>query len=132
MHSGPSPEPRRDSQPPRLAIPRERRRSVRIPLQRAVKVHDPSRHLGHYWTRDLSYEGLFLLADRTARLTSTILLLHFDTDGQPFCLRGATVRVVPDQGAGIQLAYWRRGDDRAHAAYRQLIDRHTAGTACPL
>jgi hypothetical protein len=32
---------------------------------------------------------------------------------------------------GVQLAFWRRGDDGAHLVYRQLIERHGPSAADP-
>lgn len=117
-------EPHRNLPPLRLVVPRDRRRSARIRLRLALDVYDPNQFLGRYWTADLSQEGLFLNADRTDHLTNTILRLGFDADDGAFCLRGAAVREVRGQGVGVQLAFWRRGDGSAHAAYRRLIDHH--------
>ena len=127
MHPRLNAAARGDLQPFRLIVARDRRRSTRTALRVAVKVYDSRRFLGRYWTGDLSQEGLFLHADRTDHLTNTILRLRFADDGA-FCLRGAAVREVRGQGVGVQLAFWRRGDDSAHAAYRQLIqpDPHAA------
>lgn len=117
--------------PLRLVVPRDRRRSARIRLCLALEVYDPNRFLGRYWTADMSQEGLFLYADRMDHLTNTILRLRFDADDGAFCLRGAAVREVQGQGVGVQLAFWRRGDGSAHAAYRRLMDRHGGSTIRP-
>jgi hypothetical protein len=88
----------------------------------AVEVYDAYGYVGLFWTDDVSTEGLFLHADVTDRLKSTILRLRFDQDGASLLLRGTAVREVPGQGLGVQLAFWRRGDEAAHAAYRELIE----------
>ena len=99
----------------------ERRRRERIPACLAFDVFDRRRYLGRFWTRDVSQEGLFLKADDSTRLSDTIVRLRFQAQGVEHCLRGITIRRVQGQGAGIQLAFWRRGDDDAFAAYRKLI-----------
>ena len=99
----------------------ERRRSARLPLRLAVEVYDASHHLGRFWTHDVSQEGMFLKLDRTDLLRRTILRLGFDAQGVTCFLRGAPVREIRGEGVGIQLAFWRHGDEAAHAAYRELI-----------
>lgn len=99
----------------------ERRRRERIPMCLAFKVYDGGRHLGRFWTRDVSQEGLFLKADDPDCLSNTILSLRFQTNGVEHRLRGIAIRRVQGQGAGIQLAFWRHADDDAYAAYRKLI-----------
>ena len=99
----------------------ERRRRERIALRLAFDVFGGRRYLGRFWTRDVSQEGLFLNADNPDDLSNTILSLRFQADGVDYCLRGIAIRRVQGQGAGIQLAFWRHGDDDAYAAYRQLI-----------
>ena len=129
MHPRLSAEARGDLEPFPLAL-RDRRRSTRIPLRLAVEVYDLRHFLGRYWIADLSQEGLFLRAERTDRLANTILRLCFAADGIVCSLRGAAVREVLGQGVGIQLAFWRRGDDHAHAAYRRIINRHGHSAVC--
>ena len=103
----------------------ERRRCERIPLSLAFDVYDGGRHLGRFWTRDLSQDGLFLKAHDPNCLTNTILSLRFHADGMEYCVRGIGIRRVHRQGAGIQLAFWRHGDEDAYAAYRKLIQADT-------
>ncbi len=121
MHPRPIPQAPTDLQPLRLGVARERRRSTRLPLRLAVEVYDSSRHLGRFWTHDVSQEGMFLNLDRTDLLRRTILRLAFDAEGVTCFLRGAAVREIRGEGVGIQLAFWRHGDEAAHAAYRELI-----------
>lgn len=123
MHPWPSADAPKELRPPGLGVPGERRRSARIPLRMAVVVYDAYGYVGLFWTDDVSKEGLFLHADVTDRLKSTILRLRFDQDGASLLLRGTAVREDPGQGVGVQLAFWRRGDEAAHAAYRELIER---------
>jgi hypothetical protein len=99
----------------------ERRRCERIPVCLAFEVFYGGRFLGRFWTRVVSQEGLFLKADDPDCLSGTILSLRFHADGVEYRLRGIAIRRVPGQGAGIQLAFWRHGDDDAYAAYRKLI-----------
>jgi hypothetical protein len=99
----------------------ERRHRGRIPLCLAFDVSDGGRYLGRFWTRDVSQEGLFLKADDPDCLSDRILSLRFHADGVERCLRGIAIRRVQGQGVGIQIAFWRHGDDEAYAAYRQLI-----------
>jgi hypothetical protein len=99
----------------------ERRRRERIPMCLAFDVFDRRRYLGRFWTRDVSQEGVFLKADDPKRLSDRIVRLRFQAHGVEHCLRGIAIRRVPGQGAGIQLAFWRDGDDDAYAAYRKLI-----------
>ena len=99
----------------------ERRRRERFPLSLAFDVFGGGRYLGRFWSRDVSLEGLFLKVADPDRLSGTILSLRFQTAGIEHRLRGTAIRRVQDQGAGIQLAFWRHGDDDAYAAYRKLI-----------
>ena len=99
----------------------ERRRCDRAPLALAFDVFGGGRYLGRFWSRDVSQEGLFMKAADPDRLSGAILTLRFQTGGVEHRLRGTAIRRVQGQGAGIQLAFWRHGDDDAYAAYRKLI-----------
>lgn len=105
----------------RQSLPRERRRSERVPVSLAFDVYDRCRYLGRFWTRDVSQEGLFLNAKCADTMRNTILSLRFCADGVERCLRGTAVHGVPGEGVGIQLAFWRQRDHADHCAYRQLI-----------
>lgn len=105
--------------------------SERIPLRMAVQIYDTYGYVGLFWTDDVSAEGLFLHASVTDRLKSTILRLRFDHNGASLLLRGTAVREVPGQGVGVQLAFWRCGDEAAHAAYRELIVDNAEGADDP-
>lgn len=122
MHPWASAQAPKELRPPGLGVPGERRRSARIPLRMAVEVEDAHGYIGLFWTDDVSKEGLFLHAGVTDRLKSTILRIRFERDGASLLLRGTAVREVPGEGVGVQLAFWRRGDEAAHAAYRELIE----------
>jgi hypothetical protein len=99
----------------------ECRRRERIALRLAFDVFGGGRYLGRFWSRDVSQEGLFLKAPDPDCLSGTILSMRFQTGGVEHRLRGTAIRRVQGQGAGIQLAFWRHGDDEAYAAYRKLI-----------
>lgn len=100
----------------------ERRRTERIPVRLAFDVYDRGRHLGRFWTRDVSQEGIFLNAECPDALRDTILSLRFCAGGLTCCLRGTAVRGIPGEGVGIQLAFWRASDHADYRAYRQLIN----------
>jgi hypothetical protein len=98
-----------------------RRRRERFPLSLAFDVFGGGRYLGRFWSRDVSQEGLFLMAADPDCLSGTILSLRFRADGVEHRLRGTAIRRVQGQGVGIALAFWRHGDDDAYAAYRKLL-----------
>jgi hypothetical protein len=125
MSKGPSLEPnfveRPQYEPDHRPIYLERRQSGRIALRLAFDVYDRSRYLGRYWSRDVSYDGLFLEADDAEPLEHTILNLHFTAEGMERCLQGIAVRAVRGEGIGVQLAVWRAADRTAYTAFQRAI-----------
>jgi len=95
------------------------RHRKRVPTRLPFDVYDRTRHLGRFWTCNVSQEGLFLKTVATDCLRG-ILDLRFQADGLEHRLRGVVVHRVHEQGVGLQLAFWRNGDRVAHKAYLQI------------
>jgi hypothetical protein len=98
-----------------------RRRSSRVPVHLAFDVYLRHARLGRFWTRNVSQEGLFLGTSSPGHFPSGVLDLLFHADGSEHRLRGIAVHKTPGQGVGVQIAYWRKDDHRAHQAYLGVI-----------
>jgi hypothetical protein len=99
----------------------ECRRSPRVPVHLALDVYLHHTRLGRFSTRNVSQEGLFLDTPSPEVSAGGLLDLVFHADGSEHRLRGIAVHQTPGKGVGIQIAYWRKDDRRAHLAYLGII-----------
>lgn len=96
---------------------KNKRSSIRKPLDLDVDVYRFDEHLGRTRTRDISLDGAFIESCSTELCSNDMLELHIhvhDDERNPLCLKATVVR-SSDTGVGVQLDY---GD----MEYRRLLN----------
>jgi len=80
----------------------EHRHNPRVNVPLDVEISCGGRHLGHYRTRDLSFEGMFLETGPVDLQVNDLISLHLTANRQSHRLRAVVVH-RSDAGLGVML-----------------------------